>query len=272
MRHNLAPYISQKENRSKLSLRAMSAIACMLVVIVTLSVVLPITLLNESNPSEPMTPQTPESTPPENHYYSTTEKDFKGVELGYYINPLYVGEEDANASNFGVCLEEYCIENDLDILRIPRNTISEFYSDDHIAWRNTYMNIHKENPSIRYWKENILSPATPGDPDRNGQMSITLTVMTKEISIPIYELDKEGASSAMINGVQIYYIFTGRAISDTQIGFDDVEIAFNYGDYKYFVLIEPEEPFLLINNGEPLTPPDISVVQIYIEDILSTAK
>lgn len=274
LRQRLAPYISEgkEKRRTAVSVRTTSAIACMLAVIITLSVVLPVTLIN--SPGEPQISDPGTSAPPgeEPPRYSYTGKDFKGVELGYYINPLYVGEEDANASNFGVCLEEYCEENDLNILYIPRNTISEFYADEHIAWRNTYMNIHKEVPAVRYWQENILSPETPDDTLRSGQTSVTLTVMTKEVDINSYQINDKYASYAIINDIHIAYLFSGNFISTNEYAFSEVSIAFEYGDYKYFILIEPKDPFLIIENGEQIIPPDISVAQIYIEDILSTAK
>ena len=258
VRQNLAPdFKGGRETwRTKFSLRTLTAAACMLVLIISLSVALPIVLTNSSSDSDQLR-------------FSFTEQDFNACELGYYINPLYVGEEEADASNFGICLEEYCLKNDLDILCIPRNIISPFYADEHIAWRNTYMHVHKEDPSIRYWQEQLLSPDTPSDPKRSGQISMVLTVMTKNNLVKGYEVDEKDASATIIDGIKITYGFGGDYISSSEFAYSYAEVDFAYGDYKYHLYIEPKQPLLIISDGAPLTPPDISAIQIYIEDILS---
>ena len=278
MRQNLAPYITTgEEKKFKLSPRAISAIACMLVVIVTLSVLLPVTLNKDGG--APQNPDLPPATSPEEEEepprYSYSETDYKMTTLSYYINPLYAGEEYADQNNFGLFFDEYCAQNDLEILHIPRNAISEFYADEHIVWRNSYVLTHKEDPSLKYWKEEFFVPDTPSDPARAGQISILFIAMQNDLTLSKYEISEDSARHMTVNGTEITYSVTGDFINTHQYAYTEAMVTFEYGEYHYYVRLEPKKPLLVVevtDIADGLVPPDLSAVQIYIEDILSTAK
>ena len=282
MRQKLAPYITTgEEKKFKLSPRAISAIACMLVVIVTLSVLLPVTLNKDGG--APQNPDLPPATSPEEEEepprYSYSETDYKMTTLSYYINPLYVGEEYADQNNFGLFFDEYCAQNDLEILHIPRNAISEYYADEHIVWRNSYVYTHKEDPSLTYWAEEFFSLDAPNDSLRR-QMSIKLYIMPKNLSLSNYQVGEHYVFTAMVNGVEITYSPKDmREIKDDsgeKFAYKSMAIEFVMGDYKYFARLypktQPQEYVFIRDAFDDLAVPDLSAVQIYIEDILSTAK
>lgn len=243
LKQDLVP--SETAAGSRLSPRAVAAITCVLVVAVALCVCLPIVFSAENDA--------------DSLRFCDSTSEFDMTAIGFYINPAYVGQDYADQNNGGICLEEYCLKNRLDMLSIPRNDISIFYADEQIAYRETYLYTNKEDPSLEYWQEKLLSPDTTADSMRPYAL-ITLTILPQDLVIRTLDVGEESFSETTLHGILISHFFTVDA-SDSE-SYTEAEFRFAYGGYKYYVSIRP-------NEKKPWTSLEAEKAWIYMEDILS---